>query len=85
MFFVLNPFSVAKFGMYIPNFGMHVSNFGMYVPNFEIEKSHRKENFFLVSKKKTSPPCFFFSLIEMLERKQRKKFTVYGLQFTVYR
>ena len=30
MFFVLNPFSVANFGMYIPNFGM-------YVPNFETE------------------------------------------------
>ena len=28
MFFVLNPFSVANFGMYIPNFGMCVSNFG---------------------------------------------------------
>ena len=28
MFFVLNPFSVANFGMYIPNFGMYVSNFG---------------------------------------------------------
>ena len=28
MFFVLNPFSVAKFGMYIPKFGMYVSNFG---------------------------------------------------------
>ena len=27
MFFVLNPFSVANFGMYIPNFGMYVSNF----------------------------------------------------------
>ena len=40
---------VSSFGMYIPNFGMHVSNFGMYVPKFEIEKSHRKENFFLVS------------------------------------
>ena len=30
MFFVLNPFSVANFGMYIPKFGM-------YVPNFETE------------------------------------------------
>ena len=30
MFFVLNSFSVANFGMYIPNFGM-------YVPNFETE------------------------------------------------
>ena len=30
MFFVLNPFSVANFGMYIPNFGM-------CVPNFETE------------------------------------------------
>ena len=28
MFFVLNPFSVANFGMYIPKFGMYVSNFG---------------------------------------------------------
>lgn len=27
MFFVLNPFSVANFGMYIPKFGMYVSNF----------------------------------------------------------
>ena len=32
MFFVLNPFSVANFGMYIPKFGM-------YVPNFETEIS----------------------------------------------
>ena len=30
MFFVLNPFPVANFGMYIPKFGM-------YVPNFETE------------------------------------------------
>ena len=30
MFFVLNPFSVANFGIYIPKFGM-------YVPNFETE------------------------------------------------
>ena len=30
MFFVLNPFSIANFGMYIPKFGM-------YVPNFETE------------------------------------------------
>ncbi len=30
MFFVLNPFSISNFGMYIPNFGM-------YVPNFETE------------------------------------------------
>ena len=28
MFFVLNPFSVANFGMYIPKFGMYVPNFG---------------------------------------------------------
>ena len=28
MFFVLNPFSVAKFGMCIPKFGMYVPNFG---------------------------------------------------------
>ena len=28
MFFVLNPFSIANFGMYIPKFGMYVSNFG---------------------------------------------------------
>ena len=27
MFFVLNPFSIANFGIYIPNFGMYVSNF----------------------------------------------------------
>ena len=27
MFFVLNPFSVANFGMCIPKFGMCVSNF----------------------------------------------------------
>ena len=28
MFFVLNPFSVANFGMNIPKFGMYVPNFG---------------------------------------------------------
>ena len=28
MLFVLNPFSVANFGMYIPKFGMYVPNFG---------------------------------------------------------
>ena len=27
MFFVLNPFSIANFGMYIPKFGMYISNF----------------------------------------------------------
>ena len=32
MFFVLNPFYVANFGMYIPKFGMYVSNFGTEIP-----------------------------------------------------
>ena len=31
MFFVLNPFSIANFGMYIPKFGMYVSNFEMEI------------------------------------------------------
>ena len=85
---------VSSFGMYIPNFGMHVSNFGMYVPNFEMEKSHRKENFFLVScfthsysvRKSSNPGLTPNPSPRRGEPKNREKslrFTVYGLPFQI--
>ena len=34
MFFVLNPFSIANFGMYIPKSRMYIPKFGMHVSKF---------------------------------------------------